>query len=426
MRMDTIINRLVDRTLLFVAIMAVPLNAVIHFALRQGDYFYPHFVAPLLTCAVYALLFMRGRLRLKVKTWLLIATFVGAGCFTLLLRLIDMASLWFILAMVYTLIISGAKQAFRVFAFALLLSLAAGMLMTGSALWPLDYGFTHCQFACVAVRILHFLVIGYLLYFILANFTAALKERGEELNRKGEKLLQLNRALRHEMDEKRRIQRGIMDAVIRAEEDERRRIASDLHDGLGPVISAAGLHFEAYRDAAEPNAREQIGRTLHRILEEAVADVSRIAHNISPHILEEHGLGEALHAFVARAQRTCPISFSVHIDRHRRFDMRCELALYRAITELVQNAIRHSKADSVMLSVTTEADEILVEYRDSGTGFDIDKAQQSAGMGLRNIRNRIASCDGTIAFRCPPDGGFAVTIRMPVPQQGARNEEAAA
>lgn len=425
--MDTIINRLVDRTLLFIAIIAVPLNAVIHFALQQGDYFYPHFVTPLLTCVVYALLFLRGRLRLAVKAWLLIATFVGAGCFTLLLRLIDMASLWFILAMVYTLIISGAKQAFRVFVSALLLNVAAGiLLMTGSALWPLDYGFTNCQFACVAVRILHFLVIGYLLYFILTNFTAALKERGAELNRRGEKLLQLNRALKHEMEEKRRIQQGIMDAVIRAEEDERRRIASDLHDGLGPVISAAGLHFEAYRDTADSSARDDIGRKLQRILEEAVADVSRIAHNISPHILEEHGLAEALRAFIGRAEQTCSIRFSLTIDLPGRFDTRRELALYRAIAELVQNAIRHSKAASVLLSVGLEEEEVAVEYRDNGTGFDIRSAQQSTGMGLKNIRNRIASCDGTIAFRRPADGGFAVSIRVPVSEQGARHEEAAA
>ena len=84
------------------------------------------------------------------------------------------------------------------------------------------------------------------------------------------------------------LKQQLIEAVVETENNERRRIARDLHDGLGPVLSAINHYFQAFLDA-KPENREAIRNRLQMVISEAIDEVSRISHNISPHVLENTG-----------------------------------------------------------------------------------------------------------------------------------------
>jgi len=243
---DELINKIANTSILFIAFMVLPFNAIIYVALDESVYLWPRFVPPILGLAAIILAFLKSRVNFKLKIWSFIVLLFLSGCFNLLLGLLDMASLWFVLAIVYSLFTLKRRETLGIFIISFFAILIVGLLMiTKSTFIPLDYHFENCQYTCVIVRILHFLLIGFLIYYILVNFFTRLQSNMNELMSKADDLEYLNAALKNEMAEKKEIQQKMIETVIQTEEKERKRIAADLHDGLGPLLSAAKLYFQA-------------------------------------------------------------------------------------------------------------------------------------------------------------------------------------
>lgn len=412
---DELIDKIANTSILFIAFMVLPFNAIIYIALDESVYQWPRFVPPMLGLAAVILAFLKDRMNFKHKIWSFIVLLFFSGCFNLILGLLDMASLWFVLAIVYSLFTLKRRETLGLFIVSFISILVVGVLMiTKSTFIPLDYHFENCQYTCVIVRILHFLLIGFLIYYILVNFYSRLQSNMDELSSKADDLQYLNIALKNEISEKKEIQQKMIEAVIQTEEKERRRIAADLHDGVGPLLSASKLYFQAYIDAKEDSGKHEIESKLKYILDNAIADMSRISHNISPHILESYGLAVALDNFISELKISSHLTFNINVEKFSRFDLKKELTIYRTISELVNNTIKHAKATRIALHIFISDDMLHLVYQDNGIGFSVgEKMQAKQGMGLKNIESRIHSFEGNVIFESRENKGLKVNINIP-------------
>jgi signal transduction histidine kinase len=412
---DELINKIADTSILFIAYMVLPFNAIIYIALDESVYLWPRFVPPALGLAAILLAFVKSRMNFELKIWSFIVLLFLTGCFNLLLGLLDMASLWFVLAIVYSLFTLKRRETLGLFIISFISILIFGVLMiTKSTFIPLDYHFENCQYTCVIVRILHFLLIGFLIYYILVNFYSRLQANVNELKVKADDLEYLNIALVNEISEKKEIQQKMIESVIHTEEKERKRIAADLHDGLGPLLSAAKLYFQAYIDAKDVAGKNDIESKLKYIIDNAIADMSRISHNISPHILENYGLIIALENFLSEIKVSDNIKFAVNFEKFARFDLKKELTVYRTISELINNTIKHAKATLITIKIYLSGEMLSVVYEDNGIGFHVDeKIRAKQGMGLKNIESRIHSLEGIVIFESQQSKGMKVVINIP-------------
>ncbi len=412
---DELINKIANTSILFIALMVLPFNAIIYVALDESVYLWPRFVPPLLGLAAIILAFLKNRVKFKPKIWIFIVLLFLSGWFNLALGLLDTASLWFVLAIVYSLFTLKKRETLGLFIISFISILIVGILMiTRSTFIPLDYHFENCQYTCVIVRILHFLLIGFLIYYILTKFYSRLQSNMDELKTKADDLEFLNAALKHEISEKKDIRQKMIEAVIQTEEKERMRIAADLHDGLGPSLSAVKLYFQAYIDAKETTSKNEIESKLIYIIDNAITDMSRISHNISPHILEKHGLIVALENFLSELKLTDQIKFDINFEKVNRFDLKKELTIYRTILELINNTMKHAKASLITIHIFV-SDEILhLVYQDNGVGFSVaEKMVAKQGMGMKNIESRIHSLEGSVIFESLQNRGMKANIKIP-------------
>jgi len=412
---DELINKIADKSILFIVLMVLPFNAIIYVALDESVYQWPRYVPPILGLAAIILASFKNNMNFKLKIWIFIVLLFLSGCFNLMLGLLDMASLWFVLAIIYSLFAFKRGVTLGIFLVSFISILTVGILMiTRSTFIPMDYHFENCQYTCVIVRILHFLLIGFLIYYILVNFYTRLQSNMNELKSKADDLEYLNCALKKEMDEKKEIQQKMIEAVIQTEEKERKRIAADLHDGLGPLLSAAKLYFQAYIDAKEVSGKNDIESKLKRIMDNAISDMSRISHNISPHILENYGLIIALENFLSEIRISDNIRFDVNFEKFNRFDLKKELTIYRTISELINNTIKHGQATLIRITISISDDMLNLVYEDNGIGFSVDeKIRSKQGMGLKNIESRIHSLEGIVLFDSRQSKGMKATIKVP-------------
>ncbi len=416
-----LIERITNNSLVFISIMTVPITLVAFLALQDSPYQIPRFVPPIFAGFLLCATIFRKKIPLRPKIQGFTAFLFLAGCFNLLIGLIDMAGMWLILAIVYCLFIAEKNEALLLLCASVLAVVIAGILMMTKVIGvPLDYQFNPCQFVCVTIRLLHFLMIGALIYYILGSFHGELRKRVSRLRIQSQALEEANTALEMESKERRAAQRKLLEAVILTEEEERKRIAADLHDGLGPVLATVKLIFQAFTEAGEVRERDSIGGKLKAVIDSAIQEVSRIAHDVSPQNLDELGVKKALENFSHAISTGSGISISIDFQDSGRFDRKRELTLYRAFTELIHNTVKHSGASEIQIRCRIGDGRVTGEYSDDGRGFPVGAFDHPVkGMGLGNLRNRFRSLGGWIKLGNADDGGMSAQIELPLAEEEA-------
>lgn len=198
------------------------------------------------------------------------------------------------------------------------------------------------------------------------------------------------------LDEMRReTENKVLSAVIKTEEQERQRFAKELHDGLGPLLSVVKMLVSGLEVKNTSEVNEKIKQNLKQAVDEAIVSVRDISANISPHILNNFGLKEAVGSFIKKLRPAdgIDIQFDSNIES-RRFSYNVEVIMYRVICELINNTLRHAEASKIRIDLRLEEEVLYLEYADNGIGFDVGRESARYGMGLDNMQYRLRSGDG--------------------------------
>jgi signal transduction histidine kinase len=200
--------------------------------------------------------------------------------------------------------------------------------------------------------------------------------------------------------------------LVVAREEERRRIRRDLHDGLGPALGGAVFQLESARllvDRDPDRARTQI-TSVRGQLQEIVADVRRLVHDLRPPALDDRGLVGALSQHAERISAAGPAT-TVEAADLGTLPAAVEVAAYRIVGEALTNVVRHADAERCTVRLRVTDDALVVEVRDDGRGIT---EHVEAGVGLLSLRERAAELGGQTEVSCPPEGGTLVRAVLPL------------
>ncbi|MGQ1908946.1 sensor histidine kinase [Marinifilum sp. RC60d5] len=208
-------------------------------------------------------------------------------------------------------------------------------------------------------------------------------------------------------------ERKILNAVINTEEIERKRFATDLHDSIGPLLSSINLYLSSLSKIKSKSDKENIIRASVDAVNEALISIKEISNNLSPHILNDFGLEKAIRSFTNKINVSQAINISfIAENMDERLNHQVEVVIFRVITELINNTIKHAKASNIEINLAREDKLLSLIYIDDGIGFDSKEinAGTSNGMGLYNIFSRIRSLNGTHKIKSNPERGGMMTM----------------
>lgn len=209
-----------------------------------------------------------------------------------------------------------------------------------------------------------------------------------------------------------KLQRERIFAEITIQENERRRIASDLHDSLGPLLSAVKLQINSIETATKED--EKIVVKAGQYLDEIINSLKEISYNLLPNTLQRKGLSEAIREFINIIRTRQPVNIDYYQPHDLVLPPEQETHIFRMIQEIVQNTIKHSGAKNLELAIKKEKKEILILAKDDGKGFDAENLKKnSPGLGLKSIESRIEILKGTYILQSAPDKGTTYFIRVP-------------
>lgn len=210
-------------------------------------------------------------------------------------------------------------------------------------------------------------------------------------------------------------------AINEVQEEERIRIATDLHDGLGQMLSAISFSIQDI-DKINSNNDDSIVKIQNQI-DAAIREAKNIAYNLIPIVLKDFGLVVAIDNMINKANELYETKFRFNsYDFVDRIDPKLEKALYRICQESLTNIVKHAKAKNANFQLFRNQGFIILVIDDDGIGFDtkIDESGMiDSGIGLISIKERVTSFGGTFSIDSQPEKGTELIIEIPCQKNNA-------
>jgi two-component system NarL family sensor kinase len=195
--------------------------------------------------------------------------------------------------------------------------------------------------------------------------------------------------------------------------NERERLSRDLHDSLNPQLSAINLKL----DTIQCNDHEfsEIKKRIRDDINQAVVRIRQISHNLMPTNLKLNDLHLVFKDYIINNQTPeLQIKFTSNIE-HLKFKETIKFHLFYILMELIQNTIKHSKANKIdiLLNYNDIKKTLYFNYLDNGIGIDKDVFEKD-GIGIKNIVSRLKILNAD--FRLNTDNEFQIdiSIRNPI------------
>jgi signal transduction histidine kinase len=189
--------------------------------------------------------------------------------------------------------------------------------------------------------------------------------------------------------------------LVTAADEERRRLERDLHDGAQQHLVALAVLIQLAR-RAEQAKYQPLLTEASELVENAIAEIRRLAHGIYPPSLISGGLSHALAAVAAHS----PVAIHLDLPDLGRYQPSTEAALYFCCSEALQNAAKHGgPGTTVTISARTDAQTLTLTISDTGGGFE----PTTGGTGLANMTDRVSAIGGTLTIDTTPGHGTRIT-----------------
>jgi len=202
-------------------------------------------------------------------------------------------------------------------------------------------------------------------------------------------------------------------SLLLGQEMERRRLAKEIHDGVGPNMSAIKLQVDAIKRKATSEIIVAGLEDINESISSIATDIRQISHDLMPSSLIDYGVITALSNFAKKISNSSEID--VHFQSNisdSKFNKEYDLNIYRIVQELVNNAIKHSECDNIEISIRQEKESIDILVQDDGKGME--ETDYEEGIGLYNIQTRVESLQGTFYIDSPINIGVTVHISLPI------------
>ncbi|MBO6605637.1 MAG: sensor histidine kinase [Psychroserpens sp.] len=192
-------------------------------------------------------------------------------------------------------------------------------------------------------------------------------------------------------------QKQILQNTINVQEDERNRIAQDLHDAISSKLNVVTLTTNVLIDDDEiqPKHRDSLNHILD-ITTKTLESSRKIAHELMPPVLYKFGLKVALEELFDEFTSNSELQINHEIDTID-LSQNDALHIFRIVQELINNALVHGKADEleIVLNKLPEVGFSLL-FKDNGVGFNVNAKSKKSGIGLQNIKSRVAILNGQL------------------------------
>lgn len=262
-------------------------------------------------------------------------------------------------------------------------------------------------------RLWKYILSGALVAFLTIGFISLKSYRNKQRLLISEGALQEQQIVR--LENERHL--AATEAVIKGQEEERSRLAKDLHDGLGGILSSTKYSFNNMKQQfilSEENAKA-FEKSMS-MLDESIAELRRVAHNMMPETLTKLSLDEAIQDYCLQISDSSilRVTYQSFGMKEMKPDDTIKITAYRIVQELLNNMIKYASASKAMVQLIAKENILHITVEDNGMGFDVKQLPYATGIGYKNMLSRINFLKGKMDIQSAEGLGTSVYIEIPV------------
>jgi signal transduction histidine kinase len=240
----------------------------------------------------------------------------------------------------------------------------------------------------------------------LNNYKAHLEELVRE---RTAELLQANIKIQQETSERKR---ACEEAAVM---EERSRLARELHDSVSQSLYSLTLFAETGRQLVEKGDLENLRICFSEIVSSSqviLKEMRLLMFDLRPAALEEEGLLGALQKRLDSVEQRSGVKSELNVTGDVKLSPLMEEGLYRIAQEALNNSLKYSSAQKVMIEINFVDETIEMEVSDDGIGFDTESILEKGGIGMTNMKERAAKLGGSLNISSTPGKGTNITLKV--------------
>jgi two-component system sensor histidine kinase UhpB len=235
--------------------------------------------------------------------------------------------------------------------------------------------------------------------------------RSAVTNADSEEVVRLHHAFNRMLDRLELERRQSSEAVLRAQEAERARLARDLHDEANQSLTGVLLRLRAIEHDAPEQLRPELRETAEAATM-AMDELLRLARELRPSALDDHGLEAALRTQVDGFARQTGVDGVLEISPDLgELGPDEQTVVYRVVQEALNNIAQHAGARKVTVELRRADGRKMLRVSDDGSGFN-DAAVDTPGLGITGMRERARLAGGRLRVRSRPGAGTVVELTL--------------
>lgn len=185
-------------------------------------------------------------------------------------------------------------------------------------------------------------------------------------------------------------EKHILKTQVEIQEQTLEHISWEIHDNIGQSLTLAKLNLNTMNRNNPQSINESVANSIDHI-EEAMADLRDVSHSLNSEVIKNQGLLKALETEIQRISRSTQLQVDMSVSGEPVYlPSEKELFIFRIIQEALNNVVKHAKASSVNLHLFYTDQQVQINIKDDGAGFDMVKvkAMNGSAAGLTNMEKR--------------------------------------
>jgi len=200
--------------------------------------------------------------------------------------------------------------------------------------------------------------------------------------------------------------------LIQSQEQERARIGRELHDDINQRLALLAVELDQLKD--DPSQIEDRVRALQQQASEISNDVQALSHELHSSKLDYLGVVTGIRSWCKEFGERQGMEIDFRADVSSTVPSEIGVTLFRILQEALHNAVKHSGVKRIEVQLGEELEEIHLDIRDAGRGFDIGEARQGRGVGLVSMDERVRLVRGTVTIDSQLARGTKIHVRIPL------------
>ena len=208
--------------------------------------------------------------------------------------------------------------------------------------------------------------------------------------------------------------RDLSQRLSELSETERRNISRELHDRVGPNLTALQLNLGMMQAGLPPGALTlSVLNDARAVLEQTIVQVRDVMSDLRPPALDDYGLVAAIRSYTERYAARLDAEVEVQgTDMNPRPSLAVETELFRIAQEALTNIAKHACAQHVLVAAERTLTGITLAITDDGVGFDSEVERKSGGMGLDTMRERAEALGAALRIESRPGGPTRIVVEL--------------